>query len=129
MSLTLVKIKLSHLWLSVSRGTDGNICLVSFLTTHASQGGLRYYNSHTSFYDDVHANKQKFATPLVENILAHLWLSVSRGTDGNIRFVSFLTTRFSGRRCVILMNGNERHFRFRKKKESIAVARWGNSKS
>jgi hypothetical protein len=87
MSLTLVKIKLSHLWLSVSRGTDGNICFVSFLTTHASQGGLRYYNSHTSFYDDVHANKQKFATPLVENILAHLWLSVSRGTDGNIRFV------------------------------------------
>ena len=41
----------------------------------------------------------------------------------------FLTTRFSGRRCVILMNGNERHFRFRKKKESIAVPRWGNSKS
>ena len=64
---------------------------------------MRHSKAPLSFFKGIHTNKQYCPPrsifqhlPRYENNLAYLWLSVSRGTDGNIRFVSFLTTRFSG---------------------------------
>ena len=55
---------------------------------------MRHSKAPLSFFKGVHTNKQYCPPrsifqhlPRYENNLAYLWMSVSRGTDGNIHFV------------------------------------------